>query len=283
MFRQLKAAIMYHSTEKWTGFIYESSCSEFVPRSRKTFLHLQPRWFLVSHCDFPDSSSEKKDPLLQKKTFFVSLGIDTLSGEHVSAEDYEHAKNMWSTFKIKSLGEYHDLFVASDVLLLADVFENFRKICLKNYELDPAHITSPSLAWQTRLKMSQQLLELFTSIDMRLFIEKGIRGGISTICKKYARANKRHLENYNSSSPFKYMIYFDANNLYGWAMSKVLPYGDFKWISPDTFNKEQILSIPENSEVGYVFEVDLDYPTELHNLHSHYPLAPQKLFIKKHT
>ncbi|GFW07186.1 uncharacterized protein TNCV_3693801 [Trichonephila clavipes] len=130
--------------------------------------------------------------------------------------------------------------------------------------------------------MSQQPLELFTSIDMHLFIEKGIRGGISTICKRYARANNRYLENYDPSSPSKYIIYLDANNLYGWAMSQALPYGDFKWISPDTFNKEHILSIPENSEVGYIFEVDLDYPTELHNLHTDYPLAPEKLIIKKH-
>ncbi|GFW46565.1 protein NYNRIN [Trichonephila clavipes] len=114
----------------------------------------------------------------------ASAFYSTLSGEHVSAEDYEHATNVWSTFKIKSLGEYHDLYVASDVLLLADVFENFRKICLKNYELDPAHlITSPSLACQACLKMSQQPLELFTSIDMHLFIEKGIRGGFQRYAK----------------------------------------------------------------------------------------------------
>ncbi|GFT96395.1 uncharacterized protein NPIL_66591 [Nephila pilipes] len=98
--------------------------------------------------------------------------------------------------------------------------------------------------------MSQQPLELFTSIDMHLFIEKGIRRGISTICKRYARANNRYLENYDPLSPSKYIIYLDANNLYGWAMSQALPYSDFKWISSDTFNKEQILSIHENSEVG---------------------------------
>ncbi|GFT03817.1 uncharacterized protein NPIL_449541 [Nephila pilipes] len=111
---------------------------------------------------------------------------------------------------------------------------------------------------------------------MNLFIEKSIRGGISTIYKRYARANNRCLENYDPSSPPKYIIYLDANNLYGWAMSQALPYGDFKWISPDTFNKEQILSMRENSEVGYIFEVDLEYPTELHNLHSDYSLAAEK-------
>ncbi|GFW95212.1 c2H2-type domain-containing protein [Trichonephila clavipes] len=209
----------------------------------------------------------------------ASAFYSTLSGEHVSAEDYEHAKNVWSTFKIKSLGEYHDLYVSSDVLLLADVFENFRKICLKNYELDPAHlITSPSLAWQACLKMCQQPLELFTSIDMHLFIEKGIRGGISTICKRYARANNRYLENYDPSSPSKYIIYLDANNLYGWAMSQALPYGDFKWISPDTFNKEHILSIPENSEVGYIFEPD-GHGYEL--VSSVRALVPQKFSVEE--
>ncbi|GFX88648.1 protein NYNRIN [Trichonephila clavipes] len=107
--------------------------------------------------------------------------------------------------------------------------------------------------------MSQQPLELFTSIDMHLFIEKRYSWGDFNDMQRYARANNRYLENYDPSSPSKYIIYLDANNLYGWAMSQALPYGDFKWISPDIFNKEHILSIPENSEVGYIFEVDLDY------------------------
>ncbi|GFT93243.1 uncharacterized protein NPIL_452571 [Nephila pilipes] len=124
--------------------------------------------------------------------------------------------------------------------------------------------------------MSQQPLELSTNIDLYLFIGKCIHAVISTISKRCPKANNKYLENYDPSNPSKYIIYLYTNNLYGWAISQALPFGDFKWISPDTFNKEQILSIHENSEVGYISEVDLVYPIELYNMHYDYALAPEK-------
>ena len=127
---------------------------------------------------------------------------------------------------------YHDLYLESDVLLLADVFENFRNVCLKNYKLDPAwYYTSPSIAWDAALKMTGVELELLTDPDMLLMIEKGVRGGVSMISKRHGKANNKYMgEECDPSQPSKYITYLDANNLYGWAMSKPLPTGNFKWM-----------------------------------------------------
>ncbi|XP_035216330.1 uncharacterized protein LOC118189772, partial [Stegodyphus dumicola] len=205
---------------------------------------------------------------------------NSLTDEEISASDYEHAQAVWNSFNIRTMGEYHDLYVKSDVLQLADVFENFRKLCLQFYEIDCAHVmTSPGLSWQACLKMIEQPLELLTDVDMHLFIEQGIRGGISVITKRWAQANNHYMPNYDSTNPESYIMYLDANNLYGWAMSQALPYGEFEWISAEAVTPEWILSISENSTEGYILEVDLEYPPELHDAHNDYPLAPEKLKI----
>ncbi|CAG2230513.1 unnamed protein product [Mytilus edulis] len=147
----------------------------------------------------------------------------TLSGEGITTLDYAHAQQVWQLFNIQNLGQYHDLYVLSDVLALADVFENFREICLNYYGLDAAHFyTSPGLAWQAALKMTGVKLELLTDIDMHLFIEKGLRGGISMISHRHAKANNKHVPSYDQNQPINHVMYLDANNLYGWAMSQAL-------------------------------------------------------------
>ena len=119
----------------------------------------------------------------------------------------------------------------SDTLLLADVFENFRDMCLKEYELDPAHFSSlPRLAWQARLKKTKIELELLTDYDMLLMVEEEIRGGICHSIHRYAKANNKYIKNYNNNEESSYIQYTDTNNLYGWAMSKKLPVNGFKWI-----------------------------------------------------
>ena len=135
------------------------------------------------------------------------------------------------TFDIKTLGEYHDLYLKTDVLLLTDVFENFRSTCLEFYKLDPAHyFTSPGLSWDAMLKMTGINLQLMDDIDMYQFIEKGMRGDISFINHRYAKANNPKLPDYDKEKPESHIMYLDANNLYGWAMSQRLPIGDFKWV-----------------------------------------------------
>ena len=227
------------------------------------------------HMDSFDRFNETKLPVQQD---FYSI----LNNEHISDEQYKHAQNVWDTFNLKTMGDYHDLYLKSDILLLADVFENFRKTCLQYYKLDPCHyFTSPGLSWDAMLKMTDIKLELMVDIDMFQLIEKGMRGGISYIANRYGKANNKYMKNYDEKAPTKYIMYLDANNLYGWAMSQYLPTGNFKWLSQNQIEKTNLGKYTENSKKGLILEVDLEYPQELHNLHNDYPLGPEKVKVAK--
>ena len=201
-----------------------------------------------------------------------------LNNTHISEENYEHAKKVWKTFNIKNLGQYHDLYLKTDVLLLTDVFENFRNTCLKAYGLDPAwYLTSPGLSWDAMLKLTEIELELLSDYNMVLMIEKGIRGGISECTKRYAKANNKYMESYDPKKESSYITYLDANNLYGWAMSQYIPHRGFKWLSEKEINSTDFTNVPDDSTTGYILEVDLEYPKELHDKHKDFPLAPQNM------
>ena len=203
-----------------------------------------------------------------KEAFYSNLNL-----EDISDEDYAHAQKVWDVFEINNLGEYHDLYVQSDTLLLADVFENFRNKCLEIYELDPIYFVSvPGLAWQACLKKTGVKLELMTDCDMLLMIEKGIRGGICQATHRYAKANNKYMKNCDKSIESSYIAYLDANNLYGWAMSQKLPINGFEWVKKlSKFNEDFIKEHDENSDVGYFLELDVDYPKKLFNLHKDLP------------
>ena len=160
------------------------------------------------------------------------------------------------------MGDYHDHYLKKDVLLLADVFEKFIDTCLKFYGLDPCHyFSSPGLSWDAMLKMTGVKLEKISDIDKYLFIEKGLRGGISYIAKRYAKANNKYMKNYDPKKSSKFITYLDMNNLHDWAMSGYLPYGGFKWLkNVDGFH---LNSVSEKSPVGYILEVDFEYSDEL--------------------
>ena len=176
------------------------------------------------------------------------------------------------------MGDYHDHYLKKYVLLLANVFEKFIKTCLKYNELDPCHyFSSPGLSWDAMLKMTDVKLEKLPDINKYLFIEKGSRGGISYISKRYAKANNNYMNDYDPEKPSTSIIYLDKNNFYGWTMSEYLPYGEFKWLK--NVDKLDVMSINEKSEIGYFLEVDLEYTDELHELHNDYPLAPEKLTV----
>ena len=198
--------------------------------------------------------------------------------ENIDDIDYRHGNNVFKRFKLKNLGEYHDLYVQSDALLLADVFENFRK-----YELDPAHFLSlPGLAWQTCLKKTNIKLELFTDYDMLLMVKEGIRGGICHSIHRHAKANNKYMKNYDKNEESSYIQYLDANNLYVWAMSQKLPVNGFKWIEDTSeINEELIKKYDENSDKGYILEVDVKYPRKLHHIHSDLPFLPKRMKIDK--
>ena len=230
---------------------------------------------------YPYEYMDRLSKLAEKQLPPINRFYSHLSDEGISEDDYQHAQNVWEEFKIKSMRGYHDLYLESDVLLLADVFENFRNVCLTNYKLDPAwYFTSPGIAWDAALKMTGVELELLTDPDMLLMIEKGVRGGVSMISKRHGKANNKYMkrgsttegrlgEEYDPSQPSKYITYLDANNLYGWAMSKPLPISNFKWMK----NLHNWRNRP------CILEVDLEYPEELHDLHNEYPLAPESLNV----
>ena len=227
--------------------------------------------------DYMDSFNKFNKKLPPKEEFY-----SILNDEHISDEVYEHALDVWDAFSLKNMGEYHDLYLASDILLLADVFENFRKTCLEYYKLDPCHyFTSPGLSWDAMLKMTDIKLELMTDIDMFQFIEKGMRGGISYIANRYGKANNKYMKEYDEKASSKYIMYLDANNLYGWAMSQYLPTGGFRWMTEKQIDKINLAEYKEDSEKGFIAEVDLEYPEELHNLHNDYPLAPEKVKVSE--
>ena len=130
--------------------------------------------------------------------------------------DYRHAKRVFKNLSNKSLGDFHDLYVQSDTMLVAYVFENFRNMCIKVYELDPAHfLSAPGLARQACLKKTEVKLELLTDVDMLLMVEKIIRGGICHAIYRYAKANNKYMKNYGKNEESLFFEYLDANNLYG--------------------------------------------------------------------
>ena len=177
--------------------------------------------------------------------------------------------------------DFHDLYNRVDVLLLADVFENFRDICIKNYNLDPAHYhTAPGLAWDAGVKVTEVELELLSDMDMLLMVEKGIRGGVSMISNRYGKSNNNGKANnkymsksYDAGKPATYITYLDANNLYGWAMSKALPTHGFKWMKAGKLENWRNYSC--------ILEVDLEHPKSLHDWHNDYPLVPEQIKINK--
>ena len=223
--------------------------------------------------DYTDSFGRFSEKSLPSISDFYSILNDT----NISELDYEHAKKVWSVFKIRDLGEYHDLYLKTDVLLLADVFENFRKTCLAYYKLDPCHyFSAPGLSWDALLRMTKINLDLISDLNAQLFIEKGMRGGISYIAHRHAVANNKYMKNYNPERESSYIMYLDANNLYGWAMSQSLPFKDFKWLAPEDFILD---NYTDETRKGVILEVDLEYPEELHHLHNDYPLAPEKILV----
>ncbi|XP_036148432.1 uncharacterized protein LOC118647498 [Monomorium pharaonis] len=222
--------------------------------------HLTGRYRDPAHslCVFPyeyvDCVNKLQDMCLPPRASFYS----SLTGDTVSESDYAHAKNVWKRFSIRTL---------------ADIFENFRDKCLESYGLDPAHYyTLPGYTWDAMLKYIT--FELLTDIDMVMFIKHGIRGGLSQCSSRHARANNKYMQTYDPLKPYSYLMYFDVNNLYGWAMCQPLPYGEFQWVT-DVSNFDECVIAPD-SPTGYILEVDLKYPRDFHDEHTDIPFCPTR-------
>ena len=292
-FRDGKISCIAQNMEKLISFSYgqfrfvdsfaflSTSLNQLVKNTPKENLHITK---MMEHFEllcrkgvypyeYMNDFNKFEETRLPTKDLFYSK----LTDETISDEEYAHAQNVWSEFTCETLGDYHDLYLQTDVNLLSDVFENFRQTAMGTYGLDPAnYYTLPGYAWDVLLKDTKIELQLLTDPDTYLFIEKGLRGGISMVSQRLGEANNPYMKDYEKSKPTSYLQYLDANNLYGWAMCQYLPTSGFKWSEK---NIDDVLKTGEDSEHGYILEVDLEYPEDLQDLHNDYPLAPESLVV----
>jgi hypothetical protein len=237
--------------------------------------------------DYIDKYERLNETKLPPKHKFYSK----LTDSHISTKEYLRAKLVWNKFQCNKLLDYHNLYLSSDVLLLADIWENFKYVCYRIYNLDASYYyTAPSLSWDAFLKHQQNEcrkenknfeIELLTDIDMMTMVESGIRGGLSQISKRYAKANHKGMNTYDKNLYDAYILYLDANNLYGYAMSQYLPQSGFCW-NNQQWTAEDIMRLGDKDPVGYLFDVDLHYPEELHDHHNGYALAPESMSVMNH-
>ena len=180
-----------------------------------------------------------------------------------------------------TLGEYSDLYLKTDVLLLTDIFENFRDISMRDYRLDPCHYYSaPWLSWSAMLLMTKAKLKLITEIDDLLLWERACRGGVNQISCRYAKANNPYLEDYDPCQPNSFIVFIDSVNLYGWGCQQNLPIGGFRRLTLEEIASFDVLKVPDDGEKGYLIEVSLSYPSDLHDDHNCFPLAPIKRNVR---
>lgn len=228
--------------------------------------------------DYITSFDKMNDSKLPDKRYFYSKLYDS----ECTDEEYKQAQNVWKTFNCKTFLDYHNLYLKSDVLLLADVWESFRITCYENYGLDCTYyFTAPGLSFDAMLKHTKINLQLLTDIEMYEFCESGIRGGLSQISTRHAVANNKYIsKKYDDKKDDSYIVYLDANNLYGWAMSQALPYANFKW-NTEEWNKEKIMNITDDSHTGYKFKCHLRIPENLHDYFNNYVPCPDNVQVKK--
>ncbi|XP_065652858.1 uncharacterized protein LOC136080174 [Hydra vulgaris] len=262
-----KYRVLFHNLSGYDSHLFIKKLSggklSYIPNNEEKYISFSREIKVGEFINKEDDSLDASSKNLEK---------DKCKNIDISDDDYSHAQFVWKEFNCKTFRDYHDLYNVSDVLLLADVFENFRDLCINIYDLDPAwYYTSPELAWDAALKKKKKL-EFLSDYDMILMIKKGIRGGISMISNRFGTSNNKYMgDAYDQSTPSTFIQYLDANNLYGWAMSKPLPTNGFKWM--DDYELTYWKSIP------CILKVDLDYPKHLHDEHNDYPLAPERITI----
>lgn len=227
--------------------------------------------------DYMGSAERLQEKALPPRKAFTSL----LRQDECSTEDYEHAQLVWKTFKCERFIDYHNLYLKCDVLLLADVFESFRATAMQNYGLDPAHyVSAPQLSWDAMLKMTECELELLSDPAMFRMVQENLRGGVAMISKRHAKANNKYMGDlYDATKPSSHILYLDANNLYGWSMSEPMAIGEFEWLTEEQISHIDWCTQSVDQSHGYIVECDIEYPKELHDLHSDYPLAPQRMTV----
>lgn len=252
-----------HTVPNFTYKILDQSGIYSDPNDPRKALLLRKGVFPYEY--LTDISKLKDDTLPDISKFFSSLYNST-----ISAEDYNHAKTVFREFNCKTLQDYCELYCKLDVALLAEIIFNFRFEILSDIGLDICwYISLPQLAMDSMLKITKINIELLTDINDILMVEQNIRGGLSYI-------GDRLCEKLDSNEE---MIYIDANNLYGYAMSQHLPISDFRSLNEAEWSSIDWHNIDTKSDKGYILEVDLHYPEHLHIDHNSYVLAPEHFTI----
>ena len=215
--------------------------------------------------DNPKKYNEQKLP--NKEEFF-----NKINNKNISDDVYNHAKNVFEKFKCKNLLDYSILYLKTDLCHISDVFQKFSNFAYETYEIDPRHSYKlPGFSWQAMLKLTEIELELISDPDMYLFLMDTIRGGVSVCNKKHVIADNKYIDKNTKNN--KYLLYLDANNLYGFSMIQPLPYKNFRWSNNLTLDKLQ---------TG-IYEVDIEIPKELHEKFKDYPLASEIKSIPKNN
>ena len=206
-------------------------------------------------------------------------------------EKYEHAQIIWKEFKCKNLGEFNDIYLRTDVLLLADVWNEFREMSMKHYKLDPSHyISAASFSWDAMLKHTGIKMELFTDMSMHNYAEQAKRGGITMASRRHFHANNPKCNNFNPKKPKSWLMYVDANNLYGWAMSQYLPTGNYKWEYSEEFLNDSdnnqkvqntILKKRPDASRGCLLKMNSYFPSKTHDYLNDLPPAVESLAVKQ--
>ena len=256
----------------FSGLINKVPCTFKLCRdnAQKFMLLLRKVIYAYEYMDSIDKFKEKELPSIDK--FHSSL-----SNSNISKDDYNHAKKVWDLFKIKNLGEYHDLYVQADTAQLSDVFENFRYLCLKDYDVDPTYfVSTPSLAFEAMLKMANVKIELLTDIDMVLMAEKAIRGGLTQVVRKHGIPNNKYLLTYDKTKKSMFLQYLDTNNLYGYAMNQKVSLDGYEWADVSLFTDDFVKNYVVNGDKGYLLEADVEYPIKMRIAHKDFPFLPER-------
>ena len=242
---------------------------------------------------FDNIKKYKENKLPNQKCFKNKLN----NNKNVPNEDYKHAINVFKTFKCNNLLDYSILYLKTDLCHLADIFQKFGNFTYEPYELDCRHsFTLPGYSWECMLKITKIELELISDYDIYLFLMDTVRGGMTVCNKKYVKADniytreqhdiwidknikKKFKNKLRTNNLNKYLMYLDANNLYGLSMSKPLPYKNFKF---SNVIPSEVLLNKNNLKTG-IYEVDIEIPENLHNKFKNFPLCPEIKSINKNN
>ena len=255
--------------------------------SKEVNLFKQKRFFPYGYINSFEKLREPKLPAINEwKNSLDQFNVT------INADEFIHAKRVFATFKCKNIGDYYRLYLTTDVFLLACVMTMFRNVCYETYGLDcTQYFTASNLSGDAMLKICRADLKLLTNRNHLDLVEQLMRGGVSSVyTKRLCRANNKYMgEDFDPSKPSTFIIMIDANNLYGGIMEKfALPMNNFELTDETNWGKSEhdellskILNTDDDSEIGYIVEVDLEYPDNLHTTHADFPLAPEKVAVQK--